>query len=141
MRSDEEQTSTPEPHTGLQGEGGACRRQGRPDDSSACRAVRRPPQSDYGVEGAAGGWCFRSFWTWQRCAGHACDRCEVAACQDRGADAGERFFRRSAHQGGIAADILIAVERMGQDCLARFPTGTTGDSTKISLVDLFGLGE
>src|SRR2546421_5757578 len=98
IRSDDEQTSTPEPHTGLQGEGGACRRQGRPDDSSACRAVRRPPQSDYGVEGAAGGWRFRSFWTWQRCAGHACDRCEVAACQDRGAD----FFRRSAHQGGIA---------------------------------------
>src|SRR5258705_4154012 len=26
----------------------------------------------------------------------------VAACQDRGADAGERFFGRSAHQGGIA---------------------------------------
>src|SRR5438093_13561691 len=24
------------------------------------------------------------------------------ACQDRGADAGERFFRRRAHQGGIA---------------------------------------
>src|SRR3954452_23855827 len=54
------------------------------------------------MEGATGGWRFRSFWTWQRCAGHACDRCEVAACQDRGADAGERFFRRSAHQGGIA---------------------------------------
>ncbi|WFU19431.1 IS3 family transposase [Bradyrhizobium sp. CB3481] len=30
------------------------------------------------------------------------DRREVAARQDRGADAGERFFRRSAHQGGIA---------------------------------------
>ena len=44
----DEQKSTPEPHTGLQGEGGACRRQGRPDDSSACRAVRRPPQSDHG---------------------------------------------------------------------------------------------
>ena len=25
--------------------------------------------------------------------------------------------------------------------IARFPTGATGDSTKISLVDLFGLGE
>ena len=35
-------------------------------------------------------------------AGRACDRCEVAARQDRRADAGERFFRRSAHQGGIA---------------------------------------
>ncbi len=27
------------------------------------------------------------------------------------------------------------------DCLARFSTGAIGDSTKISLVDLFGLGE
>ena len=35
-------------------------------------------------------------------ASHACDRREVAACQDRRADAGERFFRRRAHQGGIA---------------------------------------
>ena len=48
------------------------------------------------------GWRFRSFWTWQRCAGRACDRREVAARQDRRTDAGERFFRRSAHQGGIA---------------------------------------
>ena len=29
-------------------------------------------------------------------------RCEIAARQDRRADAGERFFRGSAHQGGIA---------------------------------------
>src|SRR5262245_41808161 len=29
-------------------------------------------------------------------------RREVAACQDRRADAGERFFRRSAHQGRFA---------------------------------------
>src|SRR4029453_12194510 len=34
--------------------------------------------------------------------GHARGRCKVAACQDRGADAGERFFRRKAQQGGIA---------------------------------------
>src|ERR1700680_5195229 len=34
--------------------------------------------------------------------GCARGRCEVAARQDRGADTGERFFRRSAHQGGIA---------------------------------------
>ena len=34
--------------------------------------------------------------------GRAGDRREVAARQDRGVDAGERFFRRSAHQGGIA---------------------------------------
>src|SRR5258708_28599735 len=35
-------------------------------------------------------------------AGCACDRREVAARQDRRIDAGERFFRRRAHQGGIA---------------------------------------
>ena len=29
IRRDHEQTTAPEPHTGLQGEGGACRRQGR----------------------------------------------------------------------------------------------------------------
>ena len=45
---------------------------------------------------------FRSFWTGQRCAGYASDRREGAAREDRGADAGERFFRGSAHQGGIA---------------------------------------
>src|SRR5213083_1306550 len=37
-----------------------------------------------------------------RAARRACDRREVAARQDWGVDAGERFFRRSAHQGGIA---------------------------------------
>lgn len=34
--------------------------------------------------------------------GASSHRREVAARQDRGADAGERFFRGSAHQGGIA---------------------------------------
>ena len=36
---------------------------------SACGAVRRPPQSDHNVEGAAGGRscrCFRSRGTWRR---------------------------------------------------------------------------
>src|SRR6185503_16065090 len=41
-------------------------------------------------------------WPGRRYAGRACDRREVAARQDRRTDAGERFFRRSAHQGGIA---------------------------------------
>src|SRR5947208_11249816 len=54
------------------------------------------------MESPAGGWSFRSFWTWRRRARRACDRREVAARQDRRTDAGERFFRRSAHQGGIA---------------------------------------
>src|SRR2546421_11874945 len=53
IRRDDEQTSTPEPHAGLQGEGGACRRQGRPNTGSTGGAVRRPPPSDHIVEGAA----------------------------------------------------------------------------------------
>ena len=39
IRRDHEQTTAPEPHLGLQGEGGACRRQGRPDDSPTGRAL------------------------------------------------------------------------------------------------------
>jgi hypothetical protein len=35
IRRDHEQTRTPEPHPGLQGEGGACRRQGRSNAGSA----------------------------------------------------------------------------------------------------------
>src|ERR1039458_4083891 len=84
-------------------EGGACRHQGRSNAGSACGAVRRPPQSDYIAESAAGGRgcrCFRSLWR-QR-SGAACHRREVAACQDRRADAGERFFGRSARQSRFA---------------------------------------
>src|SRR6266481_1204518 len=53
IRRDDEQTSTPEPHPGFQGEGSACRRQGRPNTGSTGGAVRRPPQSDHIVESAA----------------------------------------------------------------------------------------
>jgi 2-keto-4-pentenoate hydratase/2-oxohepta-3-ene-1,7-dioic acid hydratase in catechol pathway len=52
-RRDHEQTTAPEPQPGFQGEGGACRRQGRPDDSSTGRALRRPPQSGDGLESTA----------------------------------------------------------------------------------------
>src|SRR6202171_2238244 len=38
-RRDHEQTTAPEPHTGLQDEGGACRRQARSDDSTTGRAL------------------------------------------------------------------------------------------------------
>src|SRR6266851_6409593 len=53
IRRDDEQTSTPESLTGLQGEGGAGSHQGRPDGSPTGGAFRRSPQSDYGVEIAA----------------------------------------------------------------------------------------
>src|SRR6059036_837214 len=54
------------------------------------------------MEGAVGGRRFRSFRIGKHGAGDACHRREVSARQDRRTDAGERFFRRSAHQGGIA---------------------------------------
>src|SRR5258706_5181856 len=54
-RRNHEQTTPAEPLSGLQGEGGSGRRQGRPNDSSTGGAFRRPPQSDYGVGGADGG--------------------------------------------------------------------------------------
>src|SRR5262245_37521164 len=55
------------------------------------------------MEGAARRGCGGRIRQWQRrCAGGACGRREGAARQDRRADAGERFFRGRAQQGGIA---------------------------------------
>src|SRR6266851_3099180 len=51
-RRNHEQTTPPEPLTGLQGEGGSGRRQGRSDDSPAGRAFRCSPQSDHSLEAA-----------------------------------------------------------------------------------------
>src|ERR1700751_2528996 len=45
-----EQTPPPEPLTGLQGEGGSGRRQGRPHHRPAGGAFRRSPQPDYDME-------------------------------------------------------------------------------------------
>src|SRR6266571_2278015 len=53
IRSDHEETTPPEPHTGLQGEGGPCGRQRRSNNSSAGGAVRRAPEPDHVVESAA----------------------------------------------------------------------------------------
>src|SRR5450759_2456912 len=46
-RRDYEQKTAPEPHTGFQGQGGACRHQGRSNVGSTGGAFRRPPQLDY----------------------------------------------------------------------------------------------
>src|SRR4029077_19890115 len=53
IRSDHDETTPPEPHSVLQGEGCACGHQGRSDHRAACRAVRRAPEPDHIVEGAA----------------------------------------------------------------------------------------
>src|ERR1700687_3976833 len=101
-RRNHEQTTPAEPLTGLQGEGGSGRRQGRPNHRPTGGGVRGPSEPDSDREIAAGGKRFRDFRTGRRDTGHAGGRCEVAARQDRRADAGERFFRRRAHQGGMA---------------------------------------
>src|SRR5580693_3504341 len=52
-RRNHDQTTSPEPLTGFQGEGGSGRRQGRPNHSPAGRAFRRSPQPDNDMEIAA----------------------------------------------------------------------------------------
>src|SRR5258707_6434777 len=52
-RRDHEQTTAPEPLTGLQGEGGSGRRQGRPNHRPTGGAFRRPSQPDSDMEIAA----------------------------------------------------------------------------------------
>src|SRR6516162_10101652 len=63
MRRNHEETSTPEPHTGFQGESGHCGHQGRSHACAACGAVRRASQPDHDLESATrrrSGRCFRS---------------------------------------------------------------------------------
>src|SRR4029450_9624258 len=64
IRSDHEETTPPEPHTGLQGKGGSCRRQRRSNNSSAGGAVRRASEPDHVVEGAALGRGWRGVSSW-----------------------------------------------------------------------------
>src|SRR5260370_551457 len=101
-RRDYEQTTAPEPHTGIQGQGGTRRRQGRSNAGSAGRAFRCSPQSDYDGEGATRGGGLGCFRGWARESENTDGRSKVVACEDRRADTGERFFRGCAHQGGIA---------------------------------------
>ena len=97
-------TTAPEPHTGLQGEGGACRHQGR---SNALRSLPSssmsiPIRSHRGRRSSKAGLPMCSVQGAATAASPARRRREVTARQDRRADAGERFFRGRAHQGGIA---------------------------------------
>src|SRR3954468_4545264 len=102
-RRTHDKTTTSEPHTGFQGEGGFGRRQGREDAGRVGTAVRHSPQPDHPVEGAASRRGSRIVWLGesQRQQG-ASGGSDGAACQDRRADTGERFFGRRARQGGFA---------------------------------------
>src|ERR1043165_2909712 len=53
IRSDNGKASTPDARSGLQGEGGVGRHQGREDAGRAGAAVRRAPEPDHRLEGAA----------------------------------------------------------------------------------------
>src|SRR5258705_9672647 len=78
-RRNHEQTTPAEPLSGLQGEGGSGPRQGRPNDSSTGGAFRRPPQSDYGVEGGIGGGALPASLPGEHGVGHPFQRYGVAA--------------------------------------------------------------
>ena len=53
IRRDHAETTAPESHTGLQGEGGAAAIKGDRTLTQLAGAVRRPPQSDHRMEGSA----------------------------------------------------------------------------------------
>jgi putative transposase len=102
-RRDHDETDAPEPLTGIQGEGGAGCAEGREDCGRAGADFRRSSQPDHDVEVAVARG--RSRGLRARSVGRrffAGDRFECAACEDRPADAGERFFGRCAHQGRLA---------------------------------------
>src|ERR1700693_2102737 len=63
------------------------------------------------MEGAASGRSCRGVRSWWLWASHADRRFEVTACQDRRADAGERFFGRSAQQSR-PAERKAMIDRM-----------------------------
>src|SRR3954463_8482442 len=102
-RRDHDQTTPPEPHTGFQGEGGFGRRPRRQDAGRVSTAVRHSSQPDHSVEGAAARRSSRGVRLRDaRRQSGADGGPDGAACQDRRADAGERFFGRRARQGGFA---------------------------------------
>src|SRR5512134_4146633 len=102
-RRNNDQTTAPEPHTGFQGEGGFGCHQGREDAGRVGSAVRHSSQPDHPVEGAASRRCGWGVWIGRsRRQSGSGGGPDSASCQDRRADAGERFFGRCARQGGFA---------------------------------------
>src|SRR5271157_2788235 len=102
-RSKDDEANPQESHAGLQGEGGVGCHEGRQDAGRTGSAFRCAPEPDYAMAKAGagrGGWPIRR--GQGRDEGGAERRLEGASRQDRRADPGERFFRRGAHQGGIA---------------------------------------
>src|SRR3954453_15967702 len=95
-RREHDETTAPEPHTGLQGEGGFGRRPRRQDAGRVSTAVRHSSQPDHPVEGAASRRSSRGVRLRDaRRQSGAGGRPDGAACQGRRADAGERVFGRA----------------------------------------------
>src|SRR4051794_30580709 len=95
---DDDETTAPEPHPGLQGEGGPGCRKGREDAGRAGPAVRRASEPDHDLEGSAPGRGRRGV-RFGAEGGIVRRGREGAPRQDRRADAHQRFFVRRAQQG------------------------------------------
>src|SRR4051794_4417982 len=95
---DDDETTAPEPHPGLQGEGGPGCREGREDAGRTGPAVRRACEPDHDLEGSAPGRSRRGV-RFGAEGGIVRRGREDAPRQDRRADAHRRFFVRRAQQG------------------------------------------
>ena len=90
-----------EPHIGLQCEGGACCHQGRSTLAQLLEQLYVHPNqiTSWRASWRKGSRCVRFRRRLRR--GAAGGRREIAACQDRRADAGERFFRGRLTMAGL----------------------------------------
>src|SRR4051812_30512284 len=95
---DDDETTAPEPHPGLQGEGGPGCRKGREDAGRTGPAVRRACEPDHDLEGSAPGRSRRGV-RFGAEGGVVRGGREDAPRRDRRADAHQRFFVRRARQG------------------------------------------
>ena len=101
-RRSNDKTTAPEPHTGIQGEGGFGCRQGEKTLAELAQQFDiHPTQITSGRRSFSTGQPGCLAWTAQR-QSRTGSGSDGAACQDRRADAGERLFGRRARQGGFA---------------------------------------
>src|SRR6202022_4417975 len=106
-RREHDEETTPEPRPGLQGE-----YQGREDAGRTGRTIRCTSKPDHDLEIAASRRGCRGLWRRDETRfKSARDRCENAARQDRGVDAGTRFFVRSARESRTFAERKAMIDR------------------------------
>src|SRR5918996_561659 len=110
-RRDHDETTAPEPQSGLQGEGGLGRHQGREDAGRVSAAVRRASQPDRAVAYAAARRRIGHFRRGGEGRSGSGRGREDAAREDRGADARERFFIWCARQGRSVGERKAMIDR------------------------------